>query len=190
MKNWRAGIRRLVNRDDEPSLWRRVVIRAVDPAESYMRRMEPRPKRGQSRARAGWTYERVSRPSRASLGVHAADLRARSEDAERRRADHLAHLERTREEFGPHFDTKAQTLLEGSPVELRTTGGTITVRLIRFRHGDSVLEWDTVSTDATGHRSHGSMRLDEHSRDVHARIVERLARKVLEFGPNTRPVQE
>ena len=83
MKGWRASIRRLVNREDDLSLWRRVVIRAVDPTEAYMRRMEPRFKRGQSRTGAGWTgYEPLSvRPGGAS-GSISADLRTRGYAAE------------------------------------------------------------------------------------------------------------
>jgi hypothetical protein len=135
MKDWRGSLRRMVNLNDDLSLWRRVVIRMVDAAESYMRRMEPRTKPNQTRGQAGWIdYGRSS-----SL----ESPRLTSNDSRRQLSHQLARLRR---DFGPYFDTKARAVMEGRPVQLRTTGGTITARLVRFRHSDSVFEWDTAST--------------------------------------------
>jgi hypothetical protein len=89
-------------------------------------------------------------------------------------------------DFGPYFDVKAQAIMEGNPVQLRTTAGTVTARLIRFRH-DSVLEWDTVSTKR-GRTGQGSQRIDERSMDARGAIVERLALKVLELSQDARPI--
>jgi hypothetical protein len=87
-------------------------------------------------------------------------------------------------EFGSYFDDKAHAVMAGSPTKVATTGGTITSRLVKFRHGASVLEWETVSANRTGH---GSMRLDERVDPRHA-IVERLALLVLEFGSDAQPI--
>src|SRR6266508_3131484 len=121
MKDWRGRIRRMVNRDDDLSLWRRVVIRVVDPAESYIRRMEPRLKRSQTRGQAGWTDYEASSSSESS--------RRTSNDSRR----WLSHqLDRFRQDFGPYFDAKAQTIMEGRQVQWRTTGPTIAACLIRL----------------------------------------------------------
>jgi hypothetical protein len=182
VKDWRSSIRRLVNRDEDLSLWRRVVIRVVDPAESYMRRMEDRPARQRREGRAGWTrYGRTGTPQLKTPEIRTYDEHAEGHAA---RLDRLAPLLR---EFGPYFEAKARAVMAGSTAQLRTTGGTITTRLVRFRHGDSVLEWDTASSSWTGH---GSMRLGEHHADTLHVIVEQLALRVLGFGSDAEPIPD
>jgi hypothetical protein len=94
-----------------------VIIRAVDPAESYMRRMGSRPKRRSNRAIARWTaYTPVSyRPGEEPESSHPV-RRTHQVDEERRRARHLALVSRLGQEFGPYFDAKARTLEQGGPL--------------------------------------------------------------------------
>jgi hypothetical protein len=146
-----------------------------------MRRMEDHPARERRQAIGGWvSYEPLGTPE-----VKSPATRTGQEQPEGLAAHRNRHA-RLLLESSDYFEAKTRDVWAGRPAELRTTGGTVTSRLVRFRHGASVLEWGTVSVGWTGH---GSMRLDEGADTRHA-IVERLALLVLELGPDARPIPD
>ncbi len=148
MSDWRTPIRRLVNKEDHLSTWRRAVLRIIDPAEIYMRRDEPRPSTVRSDGPSGWTgYEHIggSTPPEQS-----SPSRAQEEGRDRRYAERRAALQ---QEFGPYLAKKARSMLPSGSAVVRTTHGTVTARVVKFWHGDKVLEIEQTirSGDQVGH---------------------------------------
>jgi hypothetical protein len=193
MKSWRATVMRLVNRDDDLPRWRRMVIRVVEPAEAYVRRDDPYPRRWWRRRQSHWFGYAPSRshivetdePSAHAASAH--DPSVFEERARMRGAELHAALDRLRRDFGSYFDAKADALLRGETVEIRTTDGTITVWLVRFPRGDTVLEYDHASPGGGGH---GMTMIDERKPDARETMVINLALRVMNFGLEASPIRD
>ncbi len=183
MRDWWTPIRRLVNRDDDLSLWRRAVLHVVDPAEIYMRRDEPRPAKRRSGNRVGWTsYGSAARP--APRPERSLPSRAELEDRERRHQEHKAALQG---EFFEYFKEKARSMLPAGSAVLRTTHGLIAARVVKFWHGDSVLEIERTTTNGN-QVGHSLTRLNRGRLDQVTPIARYLAQSVLEIDPDSNPL--
>jgi hypothetical protein len=162
------------------------VLYVVDPAETYMRRDEPRPVKKRSGSRVGWTSYG---PLGSETGIppeRSLPSWAELEDRKRRHQERMAALQG---EFGEYFTEKARSMLPAGSAVLRTTHGSIAARVVKFWHGDSVLEIERTTTNGN-QVGHSLTRLDRGRLD-HVILIDRyLAQSILEIGPHSNPLPD
>jgi hypothetical protein len=156
--DWRAPLRRLVNRESHLGAVRLAVLRIIDPIEWYMRKngeATGRPRHPRRRSTAGWTgYAPLDdEPSGARVEVPAIRVPPpveTREDADRYISEFWSRRDAVRREHKSYFEGRAKDLLAGQEATVETTKGTIRARLVRFRNG-AVLECRSSSRWDSGH---------------------------------------
>ena len=146
--DWRSRLRKLVNREDYLTPWRRALMRIVDPVEWYMRKDDqengrPGPYRLRRQPGVGGTMYAPLEEQPPDLERHTATL-----DQARKRRD--AARGALRREYGSFFEAKARELLERNEVRIEGATGRIDAKLVHFRNG-AVFECAVTSSTATGH---------------------------------------
>jgi hypothetical protein len=190
--DWRARLRKLVNREGHLGPVRLTLLRVIDPVEWYMRRNdqaeEPRPRRRAPNA-VGWTAYAplswsTSQSAEAALG--AARSERRPEEPERGVEDYQKRLHAFRQEHATLLEEKARELLRGKQTAIEASAGTVHGKLVRFRNGAVLEQWHT-SPQGSGH---GMMRVERRNlNDLVPLIVDYLARTVVGLGTHARPLQ-